>query len=216
MLLFLCNMSKYQQIFFDFDGTICDSYPGKKLAFLKTINNYKANPIELRTRYLSQNTSIKKAFKKQLSISDKGRLNELKNQFEKHYEQDFYLNAELYPGIIELLTKLNKSSALYIVSAKPEKLVLALLQHFKIKHFFEAIHCVANTNGYRNKSELLANLKKHKKSVMIGDQAMDVFAAKKNHMASISVTYGYGRKSELLNSNPDFIVASPMDLNSFL
>ncbi len=49
---------------------------------------------------------------------------------------------------------------------------------------------------------------------MIGDREHDVIGARNNGMRSISVTYGYGSRAELIAAAPDEWVDRPEDLIS--
>ncbi|MFD1553564.1 hypothetical protein DNU06_07765 [Putridiphycobacter roseus] len=205
-------MSKYQQVFFDFDGTICDTYPGKSLALIHTLKARGFENIHEKTIKSLVKTSLKKGLEKQFNIKDKKELNLFLADFNEAYEKEFMFYATLYDGIFDLLKKLSASVKLHIVSAKPKKMVTALLAHHKISSYFKTVNCVEKKNGCRSKTAIIAGLKKSDHCVMIGDQSADVRAAKNNHIASIAVTYGYGRKSELLNSCPDMIIAHPTEI----
>ena len=50
------------------------------------------------------------------------------------------------------------------------------------------------------------------KTVMIGDRAVDIDAARRNSVASIGVAWGFGDYTELDQANPDHIVHSPREL----
>ena len=55
-----------------------------------------------------------------------------------------------------------------------------------------------------------------KEAVMIGDRMFDVIGAKSHGITSIAVSYGYGSREELDNSNPDYIVDSVEELENLL
>lgn len=49
-------------------------------------------------------------------------------------------------------------------------------------------------------------------SIMIGDRAVDVFAAKSNDVASVGVLWGFGELPELEEAAPDHLLETPADL----
>ena len=51
---------------------------------------------------------------------------------------------------------------------------------------------------------------------MVGDRMHDIIGAKKTGLASIGVLYGYGSKSELLDSGADRIAESVKELRRML
>ncbi|MEH2054078.1 HAD hydrolase-like protein [Nostoc sp.] len=48
--------------------------------------------------------------------------------------------------------------------------------------------------------------------VMVGDRSHDIIGAKRHHIASIGVTYGYGTEEELKAHGADLIAHSPSDI----
>ena len=51
---------------------------------------------------------------------------------------------------------------------------------------------------------------------MIGDRKHDIIGANLTGIDSIGVTYGFGRKEELVNENATYIVSSIKELESLL
>lgn len=49
-------------------------------------------------------------------------------------------------------------------------------------------------------------------SIMIGDRAVDIQAARANELGAVGVRWGYGAEAELLAAAPDRILASPAEL----
>jgi phosphoglycolate phosphatase len=62
----------------------------------------------------------------------------------------------------------------------------------------------------------LAETRPRGPATMIGDREHDVIGARNNGMRSISVTYGYGSRSELEAAAPDELVDRPEDLVALL
>ena len=53
-------------------------------------------------------------------------------------------------------------------------------------------------------------------TVMVGDRSYDIIGAKKNHMDSIGVLYGYGNEEELKKVGATYMVENVMELQSQL
>ena len=51
---------------------------------------------------------------------------------------------------------------------------------------------------------------------MVGDHKHDICGAKDNGLKSVAVTYGYGDKIELKNSQPNYIVNNVEQLKKLL
>lgn len=50
------------------------------------------------------------------------------------------------------------------------------------------------------------------KVMMVGDREHDIFGAKKNHVASMGVLYGYGDRAELERAGADYIIEHASDI----
>lgn len=87
---------------------------------------------------------------------------------------------------------------LYIATSKPLEFAITVLNHFKLKEYFNSIHGSDMSADNKLKERLIADailmngLNKNE-SIMIGDRYHDVNGAKTNGIASIAVTYGFGK-----------------------
>ena len=69
---------------------------------------------------------------------------------------------------------------------------------------------------YTQIERLVANGINATETVMIGDRAVDIEAARKNDVAAIGVIWGFGDRTELENAGPDHIIGSPHALLELL
>ena len=70
----------------------------------------------------------------------------------------------------------------------------------------EVIACALEKSGILDKQE----------AVMIGDRKHDILGARKNHLESVGVLYGYGSKEELEQAGASLLVSTPLDLLKIL
>ncbi len=133
---------------------------------------------------------------------------------------------EIYRGIPEMLLTLQQNGMhLAVASSKPTVFVEKILEHFKIKQYFEVI-VGSELDGTRvNKDEVvqeaLRRLFRDKpvekdKVYMIGDRKFDVEGAKAQGIEAVGVSYGYGSLEELKEAQADYIVRSVAELEKFL
>jgi phosphoglycolate phosphatase len=114
----------------------------------------------------------------------------------------------LYPEVREALAALQlHGHRMRIVTAKPQPYAMRILQHFRIEGFFEAVHGPSLQDRTHNKAKLVedalrATGSRHQ-TVMVGDRAEDILAARVNGIAAIAATWGYGSATELAEVNPD-------------
>jgi phosphoglycolate phosphatase len=83
-------------------------------------------------------------------------------------------------------------------------------------HFIE-IHGNDLDGRLDDKAELVRELIERRRlvpseTIMVGDRKHDVIAAKRNGLASLGVTYGYGSKEELIETGVDYLCGSPTEV----
>ena len=131
------------------------------------------------------------------------------------YDADPYYLTEIYPGISELLDKLNRRGIkIAVLSNKPDFATRAAVSHF----FGDSFSFVAGAReGVRLKPEpdaLLSILHylevTQSETVYIGDSETDVLTAKNAEVArSIIVTYGFRTRDQLMAAGAEILVDSP-------
>ncbi len=133
---------------------------------------------------------------------------------------------KVYKGIPHMLRRLKRNGFhLAVASSKPTVFVEKILEHFRLKKYFEVI-VGSNLDGTRtDKKEIIdeALLQLFKGNrinkdlvYMVGDRRFDVEGAVKQKIESVAVAYGYGDFEELMEAHSDYIVFSPKELEEFL
>ena len=88
-----------------------------------------------------------------------------------------------------------------------------ILQMFGLRHYF---HFISGGDTGIRKWQQIAKLRDqglvNSKTIMIGDRAVDITAAHKNHLRAAGVRWGYGAKYELKNQRPEFQLKKPEHL----
>lgn len=129
-------------------------------------------------------------------------LDEAVRIYRVHY-QDFgkYENFP-YPGIEELLKKLQADGHLmYVATSKPEAMSIDILEHFGLAKYFHRI-CGASMDHSRNSKDkvieyLLKEVETTDKILMIGDTIYDVVGSKQLGIPCVAVSWGYGIIDEM-------------------
>ncbi len=140
---------------------------------------------------------------------------------ERFSEQGLFENS-LYPGIPELLGRLLADGhQLHVASSKPWVFVERILEHFALREHFTQVFGAELDGRLGDKAELLAHAldatgATAASSVMVGDRRFDVLGAKRNGLASIGVTYGYGSEAELVDAGADQLARMPGEIASAL
>lgn len=200
------NQIKSPLIVFDFDGTICPSYP----LFIDQVNvltggaKSSVEAIDFRSMNLGQ---ILKTLKVSLF-----RLPFLVRKARRNVQKQL---LELPPvaGIVEVLQELKRRGYfLGILTSNSEENVSLYFQKYKID-FFDFIY--TGNNVFGKEKHLKAILKKTHLDpkrdlvVYIGDEVRDMEAAQKAGFGSIAVAWGYNSFSLLQASHPDILLENP-------
>ena len=120
-----------------------------------------------------------------------------------------------YPGIRELLDALKKQGhRLFVATSKPEETAVDILHKFGLAEFFEEI-CGASFDHSRvHKADIIAYLLGKigtpDNILMIGDTEFDVLGAAAHGIATIGVSWGYG-KVEAMEEAGAIAIANTMD-----
>lgn len=193
---------KYENIFFDFDGTIADSSPGIIECVHHAISCAGMDcPCEESIKGII-GPPLPTMIKKLYPDIDQDRFDIMFREYRKHYETAGVSGVVLYDGVYELLCELHRlGKRLFVVSSKPEIYLRQICGNCSLSHMFEEITGVDLTTSPLTKTELLAQLLESSQadkynSVMVGDTASDIKAAQENGIDSIGVTFGFGSFQE--------------------
>lgn len=203
----------FNNLIFDFDGTIIDSsedilislkksYEKCALKFPNVDSNIIGKPIEGIIKDLSPELAQEEIFN-------------IKNWFRDIYDNCGFENTKLYEGIKEFLEFL-KDEELFLVTNKPKSPTYKILFKLKILNNFKDIICVNSSPYLHNKSEMIREIIKawdleKDKTILIGDTFIDHAAAKENNVSFLSCLYGYEQNKKDLEEKSDFIVWDSLD-----
>jgi phosphoglycolate phosphatase len=147
-------------------------------------------------------------------------------QYSHHLESAVSLYAErysthgvfectVYPGIPESLHALQQSGArLFVATSKPHVLAQRIIEHFGLTPFFSGAYGSELDGTRSDKRQLLAYILEQESlvpaaTVMVGDRAQDIWAARSNGLSSIGVLWGYGSRDELVGAGATTIIERP-------
>lgn len=122
-----------------------------------------------------------------------------------------------YPGIRAMLAALKTAGhKLYVATAKPEEMAVAILQKFELAAFFENIYGASMDASRDSKDKViayaLAQIGTSENTVMVGDTAYDVLGAAVHKIPCIGVSWGYGKVADMVDAGAISISDSPASL----
>ena len=143
--------------------------------------------------------------------------------YQLEYSQRIVAHTKCYPGMEEALKTLSEKYILALYTNKPESLSRLLLEKLNIFDFFSLIYggdtlpeskpsALPIETGMQTIAERLAlpldTVKQ--RTVMVGDSAGDIKAAKAAGVASVWAAYGYYDQKP--DTDPEFIVGRPEEI----
>ncbi|QAT41923.1 HAD hydrolase-like protein [Aminipila luticellarii] len=193
---------------FDMDGTLADTSPGilnshrfahammgRKEPTADDLNGVIGGP--LLGTYQSQFRFPEKEARRAVEF------------YRHHYAEKGIYEAELYPGIKELLIKLKQDGLfLGVATLKSENFAKLMLQNMEIYSYFDIV-CGMDEADTRTKSGLIRTCMDTmevsvNETVLIGDSIHDLNGSEECGVSFIGVTYGFGFTGSETSTNMIF------------
>jgi len=204
-------MNAPEYLLFDLDGTLIDSIPdlAHSLNLLRAELDCPPLPVAQAAAMVGDGVTVlvQRALGPDLFCPAHV------DRFLKIYDQHLLDQTSCYPGIENLL-QCHPASKMGIVTNKPYRQTLAILEGLRLLDRFAAI--VGGDSYPRKKPDpypvmqALATLQAQpRQSVMIGDHHTDLHAGQKAGTATCFCAYGFGNSGDLPY---DFMVTAPEDL----
>jgi HAD superfamily hydrolase (TIGR01549 family) len=211
---------KYDAVFFDFDGTLCDSWQIVYKTYIETLLYFEPSAsvehVEAIRTCNDYMKSFQLLFKRQMVSS------EILDYANITYYKNLDDVTPLFDGIPILINQLkNCKIPLGIVTTKKRIFVEKIISQYSVLQDFDTVICAEDVkNGKPNPEGLLkacANLCVDTgKSVYIGDLPADILAATNCGMDSILACYGYANDDDKKNTSSTVVAISPSDIEKIL
>ncbi|WP_426876777.1 phosphoglycolate phosphatase [Glaesserella parasuis] len=208
---------QFKLIGFDLDGTLVNSLPDLALSLNSAFAEVglPQAPEELVLTWIGNGSDV--LFAKGMEWTGKAdefsqeELAQIKRRFGYFYGENVCNISKLYPNVKETLETLKAQGyILAVVTNKPTKHVLPVLQAFKIDHLFsEALGGQSLPQIKPHPSPLYYlcgkfGLYPHE-MLFVGDSKNDILAAKAAGCKSVGLTYGYNYNIPISESEPDYV-----------
>lgn len=204
----------FTHLFFDFDGTLCESELDIRLAWVQTFAAIG--------RKLPDNMDI--IFKNGPQLMPMIELlipgvDEATKQHVAEIYRDAYFNSPFentvpYPRIDKMLRGLcGRGAKLFVVTNKSEYPTLRLIRKYGWEELFTLVVCPDTDPGrHMDKTRIVEYALKHgnarkETSLMVGDSATDIAAGHANGLKAAGVLWGNGTKEELAAAGAEYLIA---------
>jgi phosphoglycolate phosphatase len=199
-------------IFFDLDGTLTDPKPGitRSIQYALQKLDLPVPPQDELTWCIGP--PLRASFVKMLG---EGRADLAVSLYRERFGDVGLYENQVYPDIERVLAALKQSHGrLFVATSKAHVFADRIIDHFRLRDFFEHVFGAELDGTRADKGHLLAYALEKTgvdplRTIMIGDRSHDVIGAKKNGMAAIGVLYGYGSEHELIEAGASHVCASP-------
>lgn len=216
-------MSKYDVILFDLDGTISNSKEGITKCVQYALSKFGIEEPDLDALEHFIGPPLRDEFTKAYGFSEE-EAEKATAIYRERYEPIGIYETYMYPGILELLKELKKKGkTVGLATSKPQEMAEEVLNYFGITEYFDYVMGAEKVGPRQSKTDVLLELFKimelpEEKSnvVLIGDTCFDVKGAGNVGIDCIGVSFGYGKRSELLEAGAVFVVDDTKELKKFL
>jgi len=213
-------MFKAKALFFDLDGTLVDARRDIAAAMNRVLQRlgYPERSVDAITSYIG--TGVKDLVADSIGTADASLIDRATVMYEEEYLKAPADHTIIFPGVVETLDFF-KDKDKYILTNRYAHLASALLEKVGIKKYFKEVYggdkegcikpsiCVTDI--------IFKKLKLDKKdAIMIGDMSIDVMTGKNSGIKSCWVTYGLGKREEVMPLEPDYVLDSIFDLTKII
>jgi len=195
---------------FDLDGTLANT--GQDLA--NAVNHvrlrFNLEPLEDRLVYGHVGRGVEHLIHSSLPENCQHRFREAMGLFLEHYENHLLETTVLYPHVHETLDYFEKKTKV-VVSNKLHRFTVSVLKGLGIGTCFDAILGGDSVAQKKPDPEALNRVLcafgvSPVMALMVGDGSTDIEAGKRAGVYTCGVTYGLGKKEELIEARPDLLV----------
>ena len=201
-------------IIFDLDGTIADTSEGI-LNSHRYANKAMSKPIPSdETLYKVIGASLLESYRNVFQFSDEEAIEAVK-KYRTWYAEYGIHQVKLYPGIEDLLKKINERGILAdIATLKAERFAVTMMKELGISNLFHMIYGM-NDSDTLTKAELIRKCisnagVKSEETCMVGDSIYDFHGAQKCGVSFIGVSYGFGFRNG--EKYPFLLCSSPAEI----
>ena len=213
----------YHTILFDLDGTITDPGIGITEGVKFALRKQGIEPPEREKLYVFIGPPLRVSFEKYYGITGPS-FDQALHDYREYYLDKGIYEAELIPGVEELLQKLKADGkTLIVATGKPQPMAEEVLRHFGVLPYFDFVAGPDLTETVNIKKSDAINYALQQLGItdksscaMIGDRDNDMVGAKGAEVTAIGVLWGYGDREELQESGADIIVETPEELYKLL
>ena len=211
----------YKNIIFDLDGTLVDSDAGivNSLNYALRAFNLEEKSYEELKQYIGP--PLLDTFSESFGLGPERGTEALK-KYREYYAQKGIREAELYPGVREMVAALHAAGyGIYLGTSKVVDYAEQILEGFGIKQYFTFVGGASMDGERRGKEDVLRHVLSEnpgleKDALMVGDTTYDVEGATAVGLKTAAVLWGYGSRWSLEKAGAEYFFDNVPALESWL
>jgi phosphoglycolate phosphatase len=201
-------------LIFDLDGTLSDPAVGIGRCINHALVRFGHAPIaaDAVSQYIGP--PLDTSFQQITGVTAPDHLAELVDQYRERYAEVGYAENTVYDGIPEALAALSAAGVrMGLCTSKRVDFAERILTHFGLRHHFEFLSGGdIGIHKHQQLASLLAANTVSSASIMIGDRAVDMEAARSNGLRCVGVLWGHGSQEELVAAQAGRLLSQPSEL----
>ncbi len=211
-----------KSVLFDLDGTLTDSRDGivRCLEYALSRSGVTVPRPETLSGHIG--APLREIFRDLMGNPGPDAVEAAVRLYREHFESVGMFYNKVYPGVVDMLEAIHGRGWLtYVATSKAETTSRQVVRHFALDRFFAAVYGSDMDGARADKGELIEYVLKTESirpgdAVMVGDRSNDIKGALANGVPAIGVTYGYGTRTELLESGATWVCDEPYSVLSVL
>lgn len=207
-------------IIFDFDGTLVDSQPVIVDAVNRVLEKLSFPPRSEAEIVSFIGYGVKSLLVQSLCQHTEEEYDKAYELYWEEYANGMVGEGKLFPGVIEVLEHFRDKKKV-VMSNSLDPVVKEVLKEQKIDEFFEAVEggsdetCLKPSSCSVDRFLKMFEVKKEK-CLMVGDMVVDMEAGKNAGVHTCAVTYGIGRKEDILEAGPEHVIDNIVELKQIM
>ena len=205
-------------VLFDLDGTLTDSRAGITACLRHALDRVGHPCPDDGTLAVYVGPPLRGTLSTLLGTTDPVRIEAALGHYRARYDTVGLFENRVYDEVpIMLEAVARRGHAMLVATAKMRHTAARIVEHFGLTRHFTGVYGAEPGGRFDAKIELLAHLVESgvvspERSVMVGDRASDIVAAKINGIRSIGALWGYAGPGELAAAGADLLCESPQAL----
>ncbi len=214
-------MTAANNILFDFDGTLMNTWPGIEATLSASL---QALNIPVRDDAITQTLvgiPLMRVFEELLD-GDPEKSGLATQKYRELFPVVGMSGARPFEGVVGMLEELTlRERVLFLVTARNEMITKQMMKDHGLTGFFTWVRGEQEGEVPDGKAHMVAEVIQRfdldpGDCVMVGDRRYDIDAAHANGLQAVGVTYGYGTNEELMDAGAAQLAGSIAELGEML